>query len=128
MGVEETAGVPHSETKAITISELFHCHQKLASIQEKLTAPAPTPILHPLSILPCLSPHLVTSAVSYWAGEQQLCVPLTIKWWSAEILHVLALVDTGNEVTVLKSNINSKESTSPWSGGNLTPALRAKVP
>lgn len=42
---------------------------------------------------------------------------------------MLALVDTGAEVTVLHSNINNKEATLQICGlgGNLTPALQAKV-
>lgn len=42
---------------------------------------------------------------------------------------MLALVDTGGEVTVLQSNINNKEATSQICrlGGNPTPALQARI-
>lgn len=74
-------------------------------------------------------PKIVATVVSYCEWDQHHCVPLTIKWCSGGILHVLALVDTGGEVTVLQSNINNKEATSQICrlGGNPTPALQAKI-
>lgn len=48
--------------------------------------------------------------------------PHFVSWRSGGILHVLALVDMGAEVTVLHSNINNKEATSDlWIRGKFNP-------
>ncbi|KAK4807171.1 hypothetical protein QYF61_024291 [Mycteria americana] len=70
---------------------------------------------------------LIAHIANKWGGASERASGCM--WWSGGILHVLALVDTGAEVTVLHSNINNKEATSQICGlgGNLTPALQAKV-
>lgn len=74
-------------------------------------------------------PKIAAAVASYCEEDQHHCIPLTIKRHSGGILHVLALVDTGGEVTVLQSKINNKEATSQICGlgGNPTPALQAKI-
>lgn len=100
---------------------------KVSALAKKLPAPNPTansaPLLHPVSHLKSRrylangkqqklwsgrSPKIAATVTSYHEGAQHPCLPVSMKWQSGGILHVLALVDTGAEVTLIHSNINNK--------------------
>lgn len=137
-------GVSRSETNEMATSEMFRWWQKLEAMQKQPASHPPTPC-PPQSKAPPSKyqnvrnealagpPNVTTVAITVspsHCGEGRCSyVSLTTKLWCGEMSHVLALADTGAEVTVLHSNINNKEATSQIRclEEYLTPALRAKV-